>query len=387
VGAMTEEIMVSAAPPAPAAQRTMVQMKARNAAVGGGGLGVVIPSLSIDQARRQMEAAAKGVELGDLFEYKLKDRLTIRKNESALVPIVQAHVKAEKVSLWNASLGSERPLRAIWLENTSGLTLDGGSFSVLDDETFAGEGLTDPIKPGERRLISYASDLGVRVDPKAQSTAEPVTRVSIAHGVMQQTREERQETIYKIRDDDTTPRTVVIEHPLRTGWKLAKDGPKPEETTSSAYRFRVSVEPKTTATLDVREAMPISTSYALNNINSDLVALFVRQKSITPEIQAALEKIIAQKNRVAALQDEVTKRENERRQIFSDQQRLRENLKALKGTPEEKALTQRYVQQLNDEETRLDLLQKESADYTAQRDKAQTDLNALIESMSFDTTI
>jgi hypothetical protein len=343
--------------------------------------------MAIDEARRQMEAAAKGVELGDLFEYKLKDRVTIRKNESALVPIVQAHVKAEKVSLWNTSLGSERPLRAIRLDNTSGLTLDGGSFSVLEDETFAGEGLTDPIKPGEKRLISYASDLGVRVDPKAQSTAEPVTRVIIAHGVMQQTREERQETIYKIRDDDTSARTVVIEHPLRTGWKLAKDGPKPEETTSSAYRFRVRVEPKTTATLDVREAKPISTSYALNNMNSDLVALFVRQKSITPEIQAALEKIIAQKNRVAALQDEVTKRENERRQIFSDQQRLRENLKALKGTPEEKALTQRYVQQLNDEETRLDLLQKESADYTAKRDKAQTDLNALIESMSFDTTI
>jgi hypothetical protein len=343
--------------------------------------------LAVDEARRQMEAAAKGVELGDLFEYKLKDRVTIRKNESALVPIVQAHVKAEKVSLWNASLGSERPLRAIWLTNTSGLTLDGGSFSVLEDETFAGEGLTDPIKPGEKRLISYASDLGVRVDAKAQSSAEPVTRVAIAHGVLWQTREERQETTYKVRDDDTTSREVIIEHPSKTGWMLAKDGPKPEETTSNAYRFRVSVEPKSTATLDVREAKPISTSYSLTNIDSDLVALFVRQRSITPEIQAALEKVIEQKNKVAALQDEVNKRENERQQIFTDQQRLRENLKALKGTPEEKALTQRYVQQLNDEETRLDTLQKESAAFTAQRDKAQADLNAMIENMSFDSTL
>ena len=334
-----------------------------------------------------MEAAARGIELGDLFEYKLKDRVTIRKNESALVPIVQTHVKAEKVSLWNAALGSERPLRAIWLTNTSGLTLDGGSFSVLEDETFAGEGLTDPIKPGERRLVSYASDLGVRVDSCSQSNSEPVKRVRIAQGMMLQTRELQQTTTYTVRDDDTTPRNVIVEHPLRTGWTLAPDGPKPEETTSNSYRFLVSVEPKATESLDVREARPLSTSYALTDINSDLVALFVRQKSITPEIQAALQKIIAQKNRVAQLQDEVDKRANERQQIFDDQQRLRENLKALQGTPEEKALTQRYVQQLNDEETQLATLQKESAGYAAQQEKAQQDLNAMIENMSFDTTL
>jgi len=40
-----------------------------------------------------------------------------------------------------------RPLRGLWLKNTSPLTFDGGSFSVLENEVFAGEGLTDPIKP------------------------------------------------------------------------------------------------------------------------------------------------------------------------------------------------------------------------------------------------
>ncbi len=124
--------------------------------------------------RRSTKCAARwklprsGSELGDLFEYKLKDRVTIRKNESALVPIVQAHVEAEKVSLWNAGLDSPRPLRALWLTNSSPLTLDGGSFSILESEAFAGEGLTDSIKPGEKRLLSYAADLGVARRPKAE---------------------------------------------------------------------------------------------------------------------------------------------------------------------------------------------------------------------------
>ena len=112
----------------------------------------------------------------------------------------------EKVSLWNASLGSPRPLRAVWLTNTSDDTLDGGNFTVLEDDTFAGEGLLDSMKPGERRLLSYATDLGVRVDAKPFGEPQQFNHVFISHGVMIQRREALQKTIYTIRNDDTTAR-------------------------------------------------------------------------------------------------------------------------------------------------------------------------------------
>jgi hypothetical protein len=111
----------------------------------GGGFGPPPPpsSASLEAAREMSEAAASGRELGDLFEYKLKDRVTLKKNQSALVPIAQTEMEAEKVSIWSGTSGSGRPLRGLWLKNTSALTLDGGSFSVLENEVFAGEGLTD----------------------------------------------------------------------------------------------------------------------------------------------------------------------------------------------------------------------------------------------------
>ena len=194
-------------------------------------------------------------------------------NESALVPIVQIHIAAEKVSLWNNSLESQRPLRALWLTNSSPLTLDGGGFTVLEDEAFAGEGLTDPIKPGEKRLVSYAADLGVRVDAKSESRPQRVTRVRIWRGVMSMTREMQQTTTYTVRDDDTTPRTVLIEHPLRVGWKLAEGTPKPEETTSNVYRFRVSVKPKETSKLEVGESEPLDTRYEISNVTDNQITL------------------------------------------------------------------------------------------------------------------
>jgi hypothetical protein len=395
VGSTAETVEVNGQPSA-ATDEVIMPMNAKaikgfpSGSAGGviGGVVGAAPAMPVlMNAMQQMTAAAKGASLGDLFQYKLKDRVTIHKNESALVPIVQTRVAAEKVSLWNSSLDSERPLRALWLTNSSGLTLDGGSFTVLEDNAFAGEGLTEPIKPDEKRLISYAADLGARVTENVDSEPQNVTHVRISRGVMFQTRELRQNTTYTVRDDDTTPRVMLIEHPLRAGWKLATDAPKPAETTSGVYRFRVEVKPKQTEKLSVSEAEPLETTYALSNLTDDQIELFVRQREINPTIEAALRRIIAQKNVVADLAAQIAAVNSKRQKIFADQQRIRENLKALKGTADERALTERYTQQLANQENQLDALQKQDSDLEAKREQAQADLDKMVQNLSLDETI
>ena len=102
------------------------------------------------------------------------------------------------------------------------------------------------------------------------------------------------------------------------------------------------------------ESEPLDTRYEISNVTDDQITFFLNQKSINTEVEAALRKIVEQKNRVAALDAEISRRNNEKQKIYDDQQRIRENLKALKGSPEERALTQRYTQQLADQETRLE---------------------------------
>ena len=69
-------------------------------------------------------------------------------------------------------------------------------------------------------------------------------------------------------------------------------------------------------------------------------------------------------------------------QIFDDQQRLRENMKSLKGSAEEKKLLERYTQQLDAQETRLEALRKadpaaRSAKANRARDAGQDDRRAV----------
>jgi hypothetical protein len=368
-------------------------LKANGGGSGGGfGGGTSRPSAGnskqwLNADVEQLEAAtttAQTRDLGDLFEYKLQDRVTIRKNQSALVPILQARIDAEKVSVWNPS--QTAVLRALWLDNSSELTLDGGSFNVLEGDAFAGEGLMDPIKPGEKRLLSYAADLGVLVDAKQKSESQRVTKVFIAHGMMTQSTQEREENTYTIRNRDTAQRTIVIEHPARPGWKLTDDE-KPAESSASFHRFRLTVDSKKTETLLVKEYRPVTNSYQLSNVNDDQIKFFLAAKMINPEIEQALRKVIAQKNSIAALDTEVGSRKSKISGITEDQQRVRENMKALKGSAEEKALLARYVRELNEQEDHVQSLHHEVADLQQKRDAAQKTLNDMIEGLQMEATL
>jgi hypothetical protein len=356
----------------------------------GGGIGGGVfraPRADANTVAESLEAnttTAQTRDLGDLFEYKLQDRVTIRKNQSALVPILQARIDAEKVSVWNPSESSV--LRALWVDNTSALTLDGGSFNVLEGDAFAGEGLMDPIKPGEKRLLSYAADLGVLVDARQKAEKQRVTRVIIAHGSMMQSTQEREEHTYTIRNRDTASRTVVIEHPARPGWKLTDDE-KPAESSASFHRFRLTVESKKTEALTVKEYRPITNNYLLSNVTDDQIKFFAAQKMINAEIDQALRKVISQKNSIAALDAEVASHKSKISGISEDQQRVRENMKALKGSVEEKALVARYVRELNEQEDRVQSLHHEMADLQQKREAAQKTLNGMIEGLQMEATL
>lgn len=329
---------------------------------------------------------AQAQPMGDLFEYKLKEPITIRKNQSALVPIVQSEVEAEKVSVWNANTKAEKPLRALWLKNTSGLTLDGGSFTVLEDGAFAGEGLMEPLRPDEKRLVSYATDLAVTASTKQESESQRVSRVKVADGVMVQYREAREKKSYTFRNEDATARSVLVEHPVRQGFELRSDA-RPVETTAQWLRFRVAVAPKQTATLVVEEGRPVETKYTIGQIEPGALDAFIKERSVDKPLEDALRRVIAQKQVVAELESQKEALDGEFQKIYDDQERLRENMKALKGSAEEKSLVQRYTKELDSQENRLETLRAETAAKAEKVAAAQAELEKMIAALSLDRTL
>src|SRR5207237_5330958 len=104
----------------PATETVEVQASAAN---------VFTQSASLVGIAGKQSAEAEGKSAGDFFEYNVKQKISIARNQSALVPILQNHIEAEKVTLWNQN---SPPLRAVRNKDTTGQVPDAGSSHSLD---------------------------------------------------------------------------------------------------------------------------------------------------------------------------------------------------------------------------------------------------------------
>jgi hypothetical protein len=341
-----------------------------------------MPGQISDAMRQQVTETALAQSVAEQFEYKIKQPVTIKRNESALLPIIQSDVEGEKVSIYKATGNEPHPRLAFWLKNSSGLTLDGGPVTVLDTNAFAGEGLIETVQPGESRLLSYAVDLGTEISTTLGSEHQRVERVLIKNGTIQMFSKMVEKKTYKIRNNNTTSRTIVIEHPVRPGWKLV--AMTPAESSANSYRFKVESKPKSTTEFVVQEESPLESSIAVSSIGAEQIAIWVRERSIDPEIEKSLQTIVEKKTEINDLTEKIDSLDKEQNNIFKDQERIRGNLERLNQTPEEATLRQRYIRQLNDQENRLNAIGSERAKLDQSRSAAQKQFEELIQKLSLD---
>jgi hypothetical protein len=132
-----------------------------------------------------VEAAATGNEVGDLFEYRIDQPVTVPRDRSALIPILQTRMDGERVSIYNEAVRRDRPFGGMLLQNTSPLTLEDGALTVIDGDAYAGEALMERLKPGEKRLVSFALDLGTLVNVQSKEDRAPTFLVRVVKGVFQ----------------------------------------------------------------------------------------------------------------------------------------------------------------------------------------------------------
>jgi hypothetical protein len=315
----------------------------------------------------------------DFFEYALTQPVTIHKNESAMVPILHQELPATHVTVWSDT--HPTPLRAIWLENTSKLTLDSGSFSIFESGEFAGEGLLDPIHPGEKRLLSYAVDQAVKVRRGDFSQTRTLHHVAMHEGVLVETTSSVTDTVYTVTNAGDETRAVMVEHSRQPRAELDSDT-KPEETTANAYRFRMAVEPHQSKDLHVREHVDINERVQIGPQYGNGQYL-ITVGNYSPELAEKLKPAIDAETALVDLNRRIDENGEEQKTQADDENRYRENLKALKDS----ATAKRFIDELNQAEDAIEAARKEQTDLEKQRDQAQAHLDIVIAKLSFDTDL
>ena len=220
---------------------------------GGGGAGAA-PSADFGrevelQLKERMDLGHQGgqsmataAKLGDFFQYSIDKLVSLPRQKSAMLPIVNKDVEGTRVSIYNERTQAKFPLLGLKFKNTSGLHLMQGPITVFEGSNYAGDARILDLQPNEERLLSYAVDLGMEVNPVPSTDNGRITKVKAFKGIIQTETKIRESKTYTIVNRNDQERLVLIEHPVRNEFKLV-DTDKPSETASDFYRFEVKVAP------------------------------------------------------------------------------------------------------------------------------------------------
>ena len=316
-----------------------------------------------------IESMAAAGKLGELFQYTVGN-VTLPRQKSAMLPIITDSIELERLSIYNASVLRTNPLNGVRLKNTTGKHLLQGPVTVLDKGGYAGDARIDDVPPGQERFLSYGIDLDMRVDPTKNTRTGSVRTASINKGVLYLSNKFVSTQEYAVENKTSKDKVIVIEHPVRPGYKLV-DTQAPIETTPTVYRFKGTAVANKITTLTVKEESVSGTSIAILSADVGQLLQYSRTNEIPKDVRDALAKAAQLRQSIVDVERDMNARSQHIAEITAEQTRIRENMKTVSQSTQ---YYERLLAKLNEQESSIESLQKERDDLTAKRDSLRKDL-------------
>jgi hypothetical protein len=267
------------------------------------------------------KAVATGSDVGETFQFTVDAPVTIERQRSAMIPILNANLTARRVSIFNMSDRADHPMRGVQITNTSGGQLLPGPLSVYDGNSYAGDAQVNQVAPGDQRLIAFAVDLDVAVQTDA-SGGGTLSRVRIVDGTMESTVVETQAMKYTFDNKDLNrPRTIIVEHPKLEGWTLKSDI-KPEESTQSLHRIAIDLDAGKKSELKVSQERTVSHRVGIFDYDLASLTRFSAEGKISPAALGAMRELFAKQTAVSEQERLIGEMDKQLATLKTDQSRL-----------------------------------------------------------------
>jgi len=312
---------------------------------------------------------AVAVERGELFEYRLASRISIKRGGSAMVPLLAVPLSAKKERIWRQG-GPSAPDLVLTFENTTGAVLEEGAAVVYDDDVYAGEAMVPYRVRGAEVKLAFAKDLAVRCK-RESATSRVVSRVMLGkHGLIEEVRwEERIEL--EAESDHPGPIDVTFELPRTNGRSFEEGTPQPFESTSAHHRFRVPVAARSRAQLRLCERWLEHRRIEYETVQQGNLDHWLRDRLLDASSCAELAPIVALWARAAEIDQRLAAVEHARAAAYEGQKQLTAQLAVLKEGGPEGELRLRYARELAGSQDQVHRMGEELQSLAAERERVK----------------
>jgi hypothetical protein len=334
---IAEEGMVMAAPAAP-----MPAMH-RRAAVPSG--------VSPKTMAAAVESAATGKALGELFQYAVSVPVTVGRGQSAMVPIVSSSLNPKKDLIYNGTKMATHPVATLRFKNSTGLTLERGPVTVLENGEYMGEAVLPFTADKTEAVISYAVELGVHIKEDL-STESQLHGLQIKEGYLLHQLYDIRRTRYQVDNRTAQPKVVLIERNINPH-HIIFDTPDPFEKTFDTHRYKVEAHPGKITELVVQERFLRVQREELRRQSYQGLQRYFENKFLDKETYEGLKALLDAWAEIGRLENVIAEQEKRRARIYKAQEQIQKNMGALAKEGEEGRLRGRYVKQLTQTEEEL----------------------------------
>jgi hypothetical protein len=335
--------------------------------------------LSMDALEASTMATSTGEERGALFQYHVTHPVSVARGQSAMVPIVGQRLDGRKELLYNGQKLPKHPVASLRLRNETGLTLERGPVTVLEQGDYAGEAVLPFTRAGGELIVPYAVELGISI--QEEHSGERQTRgISVRDDYLLFQEWDVHHTLYRIHSTLADAVDVMVEQALPQGYTLVKTA-APAEQSQGMARWPVACPPGVETTFTTHQRTETTRWERVRGVTPQQLSEFLKNRYLDKATFKALSGVLEIYSQIEAHGQRLQEIERERNAIYRQQQQIQGSLGPLGREGEEGALRSRYVATLGELEDRLAALgseeQRLSAENTRLEQEANTQLAAL----------
>lgn len=300
---------------------------------------------------------ATGKATGETFQYEVSAPVSVKRGESALVPIIGAEVQYTRELLYNSAKLPDHPVAALRFVNNTGLTLERGPVTVVEDSDYKGEAIISFTREDGEVYLAYAVELGVRVEENETSHTEHHA-LDFDGGLLLHQQYYVRERHYKLENNTNAPKVVTLEVAIPDHQELF-DMPAPDAETLTEKRWRVRVAARSRMSFTVQTREIIHQRHSLRDLTFQQVQQWAEKRFLDQDSYDALADILKTHDFIRKTRARVTDLFSEREKLYEQQEENRKNLAALSADGPEANLRGRVLAQLEQKQTRLEEIDRE----------------------------
>jgi len=307
--------------------------------------------LSMDMLEASTAAASVGEERGALFQYRVAHPVSVARGQSAMVPIVGQRLGGRKELLYNSAKLPKHPVASLRMRNETGLTLERGPVTVIEEGDYAGEAVLPFTRAGGELLVPYAVELGITI-AEEHSGERQTSGLSVRDDYLIIQEWDIRQTLYRIHSTLSASAEVTIEQALLPSYTLT-DSPAPSEQAQGLARWPVACAPNVETSFIVRQRSETSRWERIGDLAPKQLREYLRQRYLDEATYQDLVGVLEVYGQIAGHRRRLEEIERERKAIYKQQQQIQGSLGPLGREGEEGALRSRYVATLGGLEDRL----------------------------------